>query len=113
MNSDLIPFQFSGRTVGILIIDGEAWFVASDIARELGYAVAKDLTRTLDDDEKGRHTVPTLGGYQSKVVAGLLEHKVTTITRGDGSEKITEQVRITPKGLAALAKLLPPTAQAA
>lgn len=46
-------------------------------------------------------------GYQSKVAAGLLEHKVTTVTKADGTEKITEQVRITPKGLAALAKLFP------
>lgn len=47
-------------------------------------------------------------GYQSKVVAGLLEHKVTTILRGDGTEKVTEQVRITPKGLTKLATLMQP-----
>lgn len=46
-------------------------------------------------------------GYQSKVTAGLLEHKVTTVNRPDGSEKITEQVRVTPKGLAQLAQALP------
>ncbi|WP_210482800.1 Rha family transcriptional regulator [Microvirga antarctica] len=46
-------------------------------------------------------------GYQPKVATGLLEHKVTTVLRADGSEKMTEQVRITPKGLAALAKLFP------
>lgn len=44
-------------------------------------------------------------GYQDKVQAGYLEHKVTEVTRGDGSTKITEQVRITPKGLAKLAKI--------
>ena len=49
-------------------------------------------------------------GYQTKTTAGLLEHKVTTVLRADGSEKITEQVRITPKGLEKLAKLIPPTA---
>lgn len=51
-------------------------------------------------------------GYQSKVAAGLLEHKVTTVLRADGTEKLTEQVRITPKGLAALAKLFPPAVAA-
>lgn len=50
-------------------------------------------------------------GYQSKVVSGLLEHKVTTITRPDGTEKVTEQVRITPKGLKTLAKLIQPALQ--
>lgn len=46
-------------------------------------------------------------GYQSKVQAGLLEHKVTTVTQADGTERITEQVRVTPKGLTVLAKVFP------
>lgn len=50
-------------------------------------------------------------GYQSKTASGLLEHKVTTVLRADGSEKVTEQVRVTPKGLAKLAKLIQPTAR--
>lgn len=45
-------------------------------------------------------------GYQDKVQSGYLEHKVTEVTRGDGSTKITEQVRVTPKGLTKLSKLL-------
>lgn len=50
-------------------------------------------------------------GYQSKCNQGLLEHKSTTVLRADGSEKIAEQVRVTPKGLSKLAKLIPPTAR--
>lgn len=50
-------------------------------------------------------------GYQSKTASGLLEHKVTTVLRADGSEKVTEQVRVTPKGLAKLAKLIQPAVQ--
>ena len=49
-------------------------------------------------------------GYQSKTASGLLEHKVTTVLRADGSEKVTEQVRVTPKGLAKMAKLIHPAA---
>jgi phage antirepressor YoqD-like protein len=45
-------------------------------------------------------------GYQDKVKQGLLEHKITTVSRSDGSEKIVEQVLITPKGLAKLSQLL-------
>ena len=45
-------------------------------------------------------------GYSDKEKSGYVEHKVTEVTRGDGSTKIAEQVRITPKGLARLAKLL-------
>lgn len=43
-------------------------------------------------------------GYQDKVQQGLLEHKVETITLADGSERLCEQVRITPKGLTKLAQ---------
>lgn len=47
-------------------------------------------------------------GYQSRVNAGDLEHKVTTVLRADGTEKVVEQVRVTPRGLAKLAKLMSP-----
>lgn len=50
-------------------------------------------------------------GYQPKCNQGLLEHKTTTVLRADGSEKITEQVRITAKGLSVLARLIKPTAK--
>lgn len=45
-------------------------------------------------------------GYSDKLQAGYLEHKTEVINRPDGSEKITEQVRVTPKGLTKLSKLL-------
>lgn len=43
---------------------GQLWFAAADVAAALGYSSAKDLTRNLDDDEKGRQIVPTPGGDQ-------------------------------------------------
>lgn len=51
--------------------------------------------------------------YQSKLQQGLLEHKTTVVTRTDGTEKTTTQVRVTPKGLTRLAKEFPPAAKAA
>ncbi|TAD87008.1 MAG: phage antirepressor Ant [Alphaproteobacteria bacterium] len=45
--------------------------------------------------------------YASRIAAGHLEHRTTTVTRGDGTEKITEQVRITASGLVKLAALVP------
>lgn len=48
-------------------------------------------------------------GYQDKIQSGHLDHRVEEVTRADGSSKITEQVRVTAKGLAALAKVLAPT----
>ena len=43
-------------------------------------------------------------GYQYQLKRGTLMHKVTTVSRNDGTEKVTEQVRITPKGLTELAE---------
>jgi len=44
--------------------------------------------------------------YQDKIQAGYLTHKVTTVQREDGTDKIIEQVLVTPKGLTKLAQML-------
>lgn len=44
--------------------------------------------------------------YQDKIQQGLLEHKVTVVQRDDGTEKSVHQVRVTPKGIARLSKLM-------
>lgn len=44
--------------------------------------------------------------YQDKIQSGVLEHKVTTVERSDGSEKVVEQVLVTAKGLAKLSKMI-------
>lgn len=56
-------FEIRGGIVG-----DEPFFVASDIARALGYRDAFTLVRRLDDDEKGTQKVRTLGGEQVMVV---------------------------------------------
>lgn len=45
-------------------------------------------------------------GYQAKTSQSYLEHKVRTITLGDGSNRVSEQVLVTAKGLARLSELL-------
>jgi len=51
--------------------------------------------------DQGFHAV-----FRHRIQSGLLEHKLTTIYRDDGTEKTATQVRITPKGLARLANEL-------
>ena len=58
-------FQYAGQQVRTLIIDGEPWFVASDVARVLGYSATEAMTRSMDADEKGMQNLQTLGGVQS------------------------------------------------
>lgn len=36
--TDLIPFDYSGRQVRTVTVDGEPWFVAADVCSILGYA---------------------------------------------------------------------------
>ena len=44
--------------------------------------------------------------YQNRLKQAVLEHKVTVVIRGDGSEKSTLQVLVTPKGLTVLSEKL-------
>lgn len=60
--------------VRALSVDGEPWFVATDVAKALGYGDATHMTRRLDEDEKGLRSVETPGGKQQLSViseAGL------------------------------------------
>lgn len=42
--------------------------------------------------------------YQDKIQAGYLTHKITTVQREDGTDKVVEQVLVTGKGLAKLSQ---------
>lgn len=77
----------------------------TDVAKSLGMR-PKDLIAHLH--AKGwiyrRAGAAHWCGRQEKLQQGLLEHKVTTIVLASGDEKITTQVRVTPKGMARLAR---------
>lgn len=38
--------------------------------------------------------------YQERIQQGVMCHKVTTVQREDGTDKVVEQARVTPKGIA-------------
>lgn len=48
--------------------------------------------------------------YQDRIQSGVLEHKISTVERGDGSTKIACDVLVTAKGLARLAEKFGATA---
>lgn len=48
--------------------NGEPWFVAADVCRALEIEESHVAMRRLDDDEKGRCSIPTLGGEQEMTV---------------------------------------------
>lgn len=66
--AQVIPFQFDTREVRTMLIDDQPWFVAADVSCALEYRIAGDMTRNLDDDEKGTQIVRTPGGEQEMLV---------------------------------------------
>ena len=68
MNNEIQPFEFEGNKVRALADGDEVMFVASDIAKILGYRDAANLARNLDDDERGIHEVSTPSGTQNMTV---------------------------------------------
>lgn len=71
-----LAFTFDDIEVRTVVLGDEPWFVAADVATVLGYRMASDMTRNLDEDEKGTHILRTPGGEQSVTVvteSGLYE----------------------------------------
>jgi prophage antirepressor-like protein len=74
MTTETVPFQFRGQEIRSVPIDGEPWFVATDVAQILGYRDSNSLTRRIDPEDKGTQILRTLGGDQALTVineAGL------------------------------------------
>lgn len=72
MSNEIVPQVFESPEFGTIRAlrdeNGEPWFVASDIAKALGYRDAANMARRLDDDEKGTRSVSTPGGKQEMTV---------------------------------------------
>jgi prophage antirepressor-like protein len=66
--SNVIPFKFGKQEVRTLLINDQPWFVAADVSSALEYRIAGDMTRNLDEDEKGTQIVRTPGGDQEMLV---------------------------------------------
>ncbi len=69
MTTSVIPFDFEGCSIRVVFdTQGGPRFVAYDIAKALNYRMASDLTRSLDDDERGTQIVRTPSGDQEMLV---------------------------------------------
>ncbi len=63
-----LAFSFQGHSVRVVIDDaGEPWWVARDVFQTLDLGNGRSSLALLPEDEKGVHTVDTLGGPQSLV----------------------------------------------
>jgi anti-repressor protein len=52
--SDLIPFDYSGRQVRTVQVDGEPWFVAADICTVLTLRDVSSALKMVDDEDRQR-----------------------------------------------------------
>lgn len=50
-HTDVQTFDFNGLTLRALLVEGEPWFIALDVANALEYNDAWNMTRRLDPDE--------------------------------------------------------------
>lgn len=88
------------------LTDADGSLCVTDAAKALGVGPRALFTWLERNDwiyrrAGGSHWI----GYQARITAGLVEHKVSRIPQHTGPDKFREQVLITPKGVARLAEL--------
>lgn len=65
MNTNPSIFSFeSSCNIRAVMVDGNPWFVAADVCSAVGIKHSASAMRALDNDEKGVHSMHTLGGQQ-------------------------------------------------
>lgn len=83
MNENEIQvWNYESSEIRTVQINGEPWFVLSDVYKVLELSSPHKVAERLDGDEKGRNQIPTLGGVQEMAVvneSGLY----TVILRSD------------------------------
>lgn len=68
MTAQIIPFKFKENQVRTIQITDLIWFIANDVASILGFRDSSNMTRMLDSDEKGTHSMSTPGGLQEVAI---------------------------------------------
>jgi prophage antirepressor-like protein len=68
MSEQITPFIFKDQPVRTVERDGEPWFVGKDVCRVLEIENDRNAFARLGEDEKGVHTMDTLGGPQTFVI---------------------------------------------
>lgn len=65
---NLISLEYQGNPVRCIQKDGTPWWVLSDVCKVVGLGSPHKVADRLDDDEKGRNQIPTLGGNQKVTI---------------------------------------------
>jgi len=67
-NTCVSAFSFEGADVRVLNRSDEPWWVLADVCNVLEVGSPHKVANRLDDDEKGRTIIPTLGGPQETTI---------------------------------------------
>jgi len=68
MANELQVFAYDDKVVRTVDKGGEPWWVLKDVCAVLELDNHRNVTARLDEDEKGVHTVDTLGGRQEMTI---------------------------------------------
>jgi prophage antirepressor-like protein len=66
--NELQIFSYNNQNVRTVNANGELWFVLKDACDILGITNANNVASRLDEDEKGIHSIDTLGGTQQMII---------------------------------------------
>ena len=80
--NEIQVWNYESSEIRTVQVNGEPWFVLSDVCKVLELSSPHKVAERLDGDEKGRNQIPTLGGVQEMAVvneSGLY----TVILRSD------------------------------
>ncbi|WP_397570390.1 phage antirepressor KilAC domain-containing protein [Schlesneria sp. T3-172] len=84
----------------------EGSLCVTDAAKSLGVTQSFLFTWLSSQNWIYRRSNSRWIGYERRIKQGFLEHKVTPVVKRDGTDSLSAQVRITPKGLAAISTAL-------
>lgn len=110
--TDLLNYSMPRAALHDRLIHADGTLTLSDAAKNIGVAPRKFIALLRREGWLFRRGKSPLAAYQDKIKAGYLTHKISVILAPNGEEKMTEQVRVTSKGLAKLARLAPASLRA-
>lgn len=91
--SNLQEFFFESQQIRVITKNEEPWFILSDICKILEIGNSRDVSRRLEDDEKGVVIIDTLGGGQKITIineAGL--YQVVLLSRKPSAKQFKRWV---------------------
>jgi anti-repressor protein len=103
MGNGLQVFDFEGKRGRFVMVDGEPWFVAKDVAEALGYEWKTNLIYNVPGEWRGTKPVSTPGGTQD--MACLSEHGLYFfLARSDKPKALPFQKKIAGEILPSIRK---------